>query len=533
MRKLSGLSLLFLAGSSLAPLVFGGETTEQVVQKIVEGERLFLERMASANPLVETYIQELNSQLEPVRDSYLLGRMKAGKEVMTESKSFKRTLIPARYHARLTFVPEGWAHMVYIDTSGFDDSNYKFDYVRKDFLGDVRCLVFNISPTDAKAEGRFMGTIWVEDRDFRVVRFNGRYSGGSRASLYFHFDSWRTNVEAGFWAPAHVYVEEGAEPPIKNPRIRLKAEVRLWGYEANDSQRLGEHSDILLDSRDALDEAAVKEGGPWSSQRMWEREAEQNVLDKMERSGLLAPKGDVDKVLDTVVNNLEVTNQMNVNVQCRVMLTSPLETFSIGRTIVISRGLIDVLPDEASLAMVLAGELAEIALMRQTPTAFAFGDRTAFDDKEILVQLNMRRTDAERAESAKKALELLRNSPYKDKLSGAGLFLKAIGSKKSALPNLLRANIGNQFTSPENLEQLAALSESAPALEPNKLDQIAALPLGSRVKVNVWTNQIALASSEQAVLTSEKDKMPFEVTPLMLPLTRIDTEKARSADRDK
>lgn len=533
MRKRSSVLLLILAGAPLAGLGFG-ETADQAVGRIVEGERLFVARMANARPYVETYIQQMNAQLEPVKDDYLLTRLAAApevnKEILARSRGFKRPLlIPARYRWGLKFLPAGWQSMIYIDRTSFDGAHYKFEYLRRDFLGDVRCLVFNVSPTNPKADGRFIGTIWVEDRDYRVVRFNGRYVGGSRANIYFHFDSWRTNVEPGLWAPASVYVEEGVEPPAQKPRVRLKAQVRFWGYEAGADARLGERSEIVVDSRDAVDEAVAKEGGPWSSQQIWEHEAEQNVLDKMERAGLLAPKGEVDKVLNTVLNNLEVTNHLNVNAQCRVILTAPLETFSIGKTIVISRGLIDVLPDEASLAMALAGELAEIALMRQTPTAFAFGDRTIFDDRQILKRLNMRRSEAERAEAAKKAVEFLRNSPYKDKLAGAGLFLKVIESEEGAMPNLMRADIGNRFTSRETLAQFDVLRDAAPPLDPKKLDQIAALPLGSRVRLNVWTDEITLAANEKAEFTSEKDKMPFEVTPVMLPLARIETERARSA----
>ena len=96
----------------------------------------------------------------------------------------------------------------------------------------------------------------------------------------------------------------------------------------------------------------------------WQQQAEDNVLERLQNAGLLAPAGDVDKVLQTVVNNLEVTNNIDLPrpVRTRVLLTSPLETFSVGNTIVISRGLIDVLPDEASLAMVLSHELAHIVL---------------------------------------------------------------------------------------------------------------------------------------------------------------------------
>src|SRR6202011_4696649 len=100
------------------------------------------------------------------------------------------------------------------------------------------------------------------------------------------------------------------------------------------------------------------------AQRSWDRQSEDNIIDRFQRIGLIAPKGEVDKVLDTVINNLEVTKNIDLDpeVRCRVLLTSTLESFTIGHTIVLSRGLIDVLPDEASLATMLAHELSHIVL---------------------------------------------------------------------------------------------------------------------------------------------------------------------------
>jgi len=65
---------------------------------------------------------------------------------------------------------------------------------------------------------------------------------------------------------------------------------------------------------------------PIQAQRSWDRQAEDNVVDRLERIGLMAPRGEVDKVLETVVNNLEVTNNIDVDpeVRCRVMMTSTL-----------------------------------------------------------------------------------------------------------------------------------------------------------------------------------------------------------------
>ena len=75
-------------------------------------------------------------------------------------------------------------------------------------------------------------------------------------------------------------------------------------------------------------------------------------------------------MLETVVANLEITNDLEIEppVRCRVLLTTPLESFTIGHTIVISRGLIDVLPDEASLAMVLAHELGHVLAVTELDT---------------------------------------------------------------------------------------------------------------------------------------------------------------------
>jgi hypothetical protein len=281
---------------------------------------------------------------------------------------------------------------------------------------------------------------------------------------------------------------------------------------------------MFINSAAAVDNSGPKDALPIESERAWEREAEQNVLDSLERSGLLAPKGEVDQVLNTVVNNLEVTNHMDADVQCRVLLTTPMETFAVYKVIVISRGLLDVLPDEASLAMVLSEELAHIALGHQTPTAFAFGDATTFPDRLILDRLNVARTPEERDEAGKKSVEILSHSPYGGKLGNAGLFLRAMNSRMPALTNLLRAQLGNEFGSRENLDRLAALVEDAPPLEDAKIDQIAALPLGSRVVLNPWTDQIRLLKTEQLALTSAHEKMPFEITPVMPYPTRFETE---------
>ena len=60
----------------------------------------------------------------------------------------------------------------------------------------------------------------------------------------------------------------------------------------------------------------------------------------------------------------------------------------------------------------------------------------------------------------------------------------------------------------------------------NKLDQIAALPLGGRVKLNPWDNKVELTKSAAMALTSVREKMPLEITPFFPRLTRLSTAAA-------
>jgi hypothetical protein len=428
----------------------------------------------------------------------------------------------ARNKNGVIWMPAGWGQMVVPDSAGLDRKTYNFVYSRREFLGDVRCLVFEVSPRDSKEAGRFLGTIWVEDQDFRMVRFNGIYTGSKLTQMFFHFDSWRVNVAPGLWVPAFVYIEEMAESGKKGPEARFKAQTRLWGYQSVRNGKLDELSDLQIESQaPVVDKSGSRDITPMEGQRQWERQAEQNVIQRLEKSSLLAPAGEVDEVLNTVVNNLLATNDLNLDVKCRVLLTTPFETFSIGQTIVISRGLLDVLPDEATLAMVLAEELSHIVLGHRTATSYAFGDQVMFNDGELVRKLRLTLPPLEIDAAAAKGLQILGNSPYSDKLSNAGLFLKELKSRIPSLPNLVMANLGNQFASESNMRQLSELAQKAPPLEENKTDQIAALPLGSRVNLDVWSNRITLIKAGATPILSSREKMPLEVTPVAIYLTRF------------
>jgi hypothetical protein len=273
---------------------------------------------------------------------------------------------------------------------------------------------------------------------------------------------------------------------------------------------------VLVDSTVKDESPAAQDASPLQAQRQWQQQAEGNVVERLQNAGLLAPEGEVDKVLQTVVNNLLITNNIDLPrpVRTRVLLTSPLETFSVGNTIIVSRGLVDVLPDEACLAMVLSHELAHIVLGHNLGSKYAFTDRMLFSDESTYQNLGFRHVPEEEAAADKKALNLLKNSPYAQKLDTPGLFLREVAARGPALSALLTPHLGNGFTDRKGaVDRMVVLMNSAPVLDPNKLDQIAALPLGGRVKLNAWDDHVELIKTMPLAITSARYKMPLEVTP--------------------
>ena len=503
---------------------------ERLLDRIVDQEKLFIEDLRGHTAILETYIQEIpdtgKADEQTLRDHYFLGRLDLSRGLnytplsnRTESAGgWKRVL--GKSHP-MVFYAAGFAQMILPDADSIDRNKYHFEYVRREFLGEIRCLLFDVSPLDKKAVGKFIGRIWVDDKEMRIVRFNGTYTHSSPSRQYFHFDSWRVNVSPGVWVPACIYVEESGSSGKNANSQRFKAQSRLWAYNAARNGRLDELASIAVETEKPLkDESAAAEISPLESQRSWERQAEINILERLEKAGLLAPAGSVDEVLNTVINNLIVTNNLNVQASGRVLLTTPLETFAVGNTIVISRGMLDVLPDEASLAVVLSDELAHIALGHRTATHFAFSDQTMLGDGELLKRLQLTRPPDEVTTAGAKAVEMLSKSPYRDKLSNAGLFLRALSSRSAELPNLIRANLGNGLASGTALVRMESLAAQAPALEQEKLEQIAALPLGSRIRLDPWTNAVVMLKAKPVSLISARDKLPFEITPFIIPLSR-------------
>ena len=161
------------------------------------------------------------------------------------TRNILRQIKEITFESSKGWVPLGFTQMTIIDRGHFDRQHYKFTFREKEFLGSVRCLVFDVVPT-AKGHGMFLGRIWVEDQNYNIIRFNGSYVHPQEGSAFLHFDSWRVNVSNGEWLPAFIYSEEYDVTNDKLP-VTLRGQTHLWGYASsllNTSQGL--HTPLRL-----------------------------------------------------------------------------------------------------------------------------------------------------------------------------------------------------------------------------------------------------------------------------------------------
>ena len=518
------------APSPAGPGKTAAVSNDEVVRRMLQTERTLVSYLQRYyRPTVEIYIQNLETLagqgLVPTSDAYAVGRFtwNKGPRLM----GLRATAEPVRFTGTaknngFTLLPDGFVAMTAVDWKPMDTRRYRFTFVRREFLGEARCYVVDATLQGPKDAG-FTGRLWIEDRGFNIVRFQGINSDVGTSVLHerisFHVDSWRTNVMGGIWLPSIAYVEEIAPKGLVAPGPHYKGQIRMWGYDAGRASSTDEFTAIRINDPTVSNEAADRQPSPVESRRQWEQEAETNVLDRLDQTALLAAPGPVDRVLETVVNNLLVTNDVALDrpVRVRVLLTSPFESFTVGHTIVVSRGLVDVLPDEASLAMVLASELSHIVLGHHVnDTYFAFPNRLSISDDELLRRLTALLDPADEAKADVKALELLQHSPYKDKLAGPSLFLNFITANKRRFASLIQPRAGDAGAGSERLLRLSGLLKDAPALAPEQLDQIPALALGARLTLDPWSRRLELQPMPEVPLISAREKTPLAVSPVAL-----------------
>jgi hypothetical protein len=521
----------------------------ELLDKAVARETEVIKVIQERSPLVETYIQNMKPDRVmlqvPASDEHFLGRVDFkkvlnGDAYATEDRKknngkmgfFKNSLsyiTSLNKELHLQFNETGFIQMILVDAHGFNRTEYKFGFVRNDFLGNVPTMVFDVEPATGHTRGRFFGRIWVERRNGNIVRFNGSFAGTQKDyKEYYHFDSWRTNVQENLWLPTTFYVEE-SDPKSDEHTVKFKAVNHIWGYALKAPPSDAENVDVQVQG--ATDVSAdAQDVSPLGAQREWVQQAEDNVVNRLYQAGLLDAPSEFDKTLEAIANNILAYNKIASArpLRVRTLLTEPLESLAIGNTIVVSKSLIDTtaVPGNNNeqvnnLYALLAFQVAHIIQGHRLDTKYAFNDRLMFPDTSAFTRIPMHHTDRDNEEAAKKTIELLQPAELSAASAQFGLYLAQLQERSKSLTALNEPMIGDSMVkdTKANTLWLQALVGKGSKLDAADLKQTAAMPLSAFLRFDPWTDQVVQMHVAFEPLLSARDKMPFEVTPVYLKLS--------------
>jgi hypothetical protein len=503
MRKRTASFLLWLRPLPLVVVVgvlcqAQGPPTEKDIDATVWNEIRLIEREQNFN--IEIFLENRDAKSIVQGNAYWVGRVHIDKGVpyVTEFPSSS-----AKSSAPLTsrIVPAGFVSMILPDLAGPDQDYYDWKYGGEQISGGSRCWVFDLKPKEAKAYGAFVGRVLVAETDQMIIRYDGTFmSNPKKHSPYLHFISVRAKSGVdGQWVPWNVYINE-KDPvrPIKGGS-ELRVRITAWGFQRQ------------IHSEQAVAELQTEGPIKGSQERSTDvrdpheldRAVEQMVVAWMTAEGLLARPGQTEADLNGVAAELvRKNNEVCPEIQVRLLLTTPLEDFTIGCTVVISKEVLNVASDDAVVSLLLAPLLAHILLSH--PIKPVYADLLQSDGREVLRKLSLARTNDDIEDDDRKALELLVNSQSPANLARMGSFLRPAEEHCRHMPALfLQPRVGNAIPACDPRRPIMQLIRLAPRIAIGA----PAFSLGSRSVLDPVTDTVQL-------LNPSLEQEPFQLIPL-------------------
>jgi hypothetical protein len=465
----------------------------EVTRRIFETEHDMMQRIKRYSPVVETYMQSLwpdTTAKMPIGDVYFLGKVDflrylgsgdGATWLFGTSRSSRQILNDNGQKWELN--PDGFVSMLFVDLQDFDADTYRLTYLKPATLGTVSCLTFAVTPVKESTPGRFSGTVWVETSALRIVRVEGTFQAnhvrvsqrlsplGASIGLSLRFDCWREMIAPDFWVPAYLTIDDNVGwKAIGGDGVtdfHYRGRAFVWGYS---------HIGSFQNQR--LAASATSDSRP-------------DIIG-LEKDGLLAPFGTVERSLTSIIQRLAASSNVDLpKVTCRILATTPVELFHVGNTIVVSRGFLEMVPDESTLAVFLAHELAHVAVDSAVDEEVDY-ERSVFDFSrpEEFLGLGVRHSTEEQEKKASAlTCGILNDSAYTSAIGRAASFVDQLTTMSRQLPNLTRARFGVGLVEDGRAgHELPSCGSSG-----QSLPQVPPLQLRGRYLVGVSNGELRLA----------------------------------------
>ncbi len=81
---------------------------------------------------------------------------------------------------------------------------YDVTYVDHEALDELNTYVFDVTPKRIEKNQRyFQGRVWVDDKDYEIVKTNGKAVPDTKDNVFPRFETFRENIAGNFWFPTY------------------------------------------------------------------------------------------------------------------------------------------------------------------------------------------------------------------------------------------------------------------------------------------------------------------------------------------
>jgi hypothetical protein len=215
-----------------------GITTDEIIQRFASKEKEFKEARDQY-----TYRQEVRAQV--LDGDTVTGEYREVFDVLFDDQGKRME--------NVVFAPQSSLENagLSMDSGDFEDLRHRMPFVLTTdeipeynvlYIGtqqedELHCYVFDIAPKQIVGKKRyFQGRIWVDDRDFQIVKAYGKSvpetyakKRGKDEHLYPKFTTWREQIDGKYWFPTYTKADDVLH--FSTGDIHLREIVKYENYK--------------------------------------------------------------------------------------------------------------------------------------------------------------------------------------------------------------------------------------------------------------------------------------------------------------
>ena len=232
---------------ALNPAQPTGITAEEVIKKFAEKEKVFKQAR-------DNYTYRQTVKVQTVDGDTVDGEYQLVTDILFDDKG--------RRIESVVFAPQPTLTRISMSREDEDDfrnrlpfvltsdeiPEYSILYVGQQKEDELDTYVFDLAPKQIEKNKRyFQGRIWVDNRDFQIVKTYGKnvpdIRKGSNENLFPKFTTYREQIDGQYWFPTYTYSDDVLH--FKNQDVRVREVVKYTNYK-----RFGSKSKIIYEGQE-------------------------------------------------------------------------------------------------------------------------------------------------------------------------------------------------------------------------------------------------------------------------------------------